>query len=98
MIYEKKVDGVRKLFYTESIPSDNDIEVTYKNESGESITPEDKDTYVDNNSIGNIQHIKRLSDDSTVNVYAGNKCLIGEVVSPTVHEQEEQEELEEPEE
>lgn len=79
MIYQKIVDGVKKLFYTESIPTADDVEVTYVDTNGEEVTLVEKDTYVDNSSANGIQKIKRLSDNGVVNVMAGDKCLIGEV-------------------
>lgn len=80
LIYEKTVDGKRHLYYSESgIPGPEDIALTYKDGEGNIITPVDGDTYRDHSSEG-VHRIKRDSDGKVVNVFAGEKQIIGDEI------------------
>lgn len=96
LIYEKTVDGKRHLYYSESgIPGPEDIALTYKDGEGNIITPVDGDTYRDHSSEG-VHRIKRDSDGKVVNVFAGEKQIIGDEipqpVPPVVEEKEPEDE------
>jgi len=81
LVYEKKVNGEQKLFGTMgNIPAENDVQLTYKDETGAVITPIAKDTYRDNSKEG-VQGIIRESDKKAVNVFIGDKCIIGKVAT-----------------
>lgn len=86
LIYEKKVDNVRKLYcnYTGTVPTNSDVELSYKDSDGNTLTLTQGDSYVDGGSSNNIQKIKRLSDNENVVVYAGDNLLIGSIVSSIV--------------
>lgn len=78
LVYEKKVDGERHLFgtTTSSIPSQEDVQLTYKDEDGQELTLQEKDTYLNDGKGG----IVRKSDKAAVNVFIGNTQIIGEEI------------------
>lgn len=70
LIYSKVVGGVKKLFGTmENIPDENDNELIYKDSDGDVVAVVAKDVYVDNDSNGKVQRIKRISDGKELIVY-----------------------------
>lgn len=81
LVYEKKVDGERRLLGTlGQIPSEDDVELTYKDLDGDEISPIKGDIYRDNKSGG----MYRESDGKTVNVFIGDTCIIGKVEEKNV--------------
>lgn len=85
IIYEKIVEGVKHLFGTkQNIPSNSDLQLTYKDNDGDVITPTLSDTYVDGGSTAGTQYIARKSDGKLVNVFIGDECVIGKVTTPKV--------------
>ena len=86
LVYEKKIDNVRHLFGTinSTIPSISDLQLTYKDADGNSLTLSEQDTYLDNGHGGII----RKSDNKIVNVFIGNTQIIGSAVSPVSPEGE----------
>lgn len=81
LVYEKKVDDERHLLGTlGQIPSEDDVELTYKDLDGDEISPIKGDIYRDNKSGG----MYRESDGKTVNVFIGDTCIIGKVEEKNV--------------
>lgn len=73
LIYEKKVDGVRHLFGTEgNVPSNDDIQLTYKDFDGDTLTLDEKDTYLTDGKGGII----REKDGAFVAVFMGDKNIV----------------------
>lgn len=68
-IYEKNVEGVRKLFGAkENVPSENDAELVFKDTNGNVLTLAENDTYLDDGHGG----IFRKSDGKPVIVFFGD--------------------------
>lgn len=82
LVYEKKVDGTRHLFGTVNgtIPSNDDVQLTYKDAEGSTLTLSESDTYLDNKHGGII----RKSDGKDVNVFIGDVEIIGGEITPPV--------------
>lgn len=82
LVYEKKVEDKRHLFGTlGNVPSEDDVQLTYKDNDGDVITNlTTNETYLDDGHGGII----RKSDDKEVNVFIGDDCIIGEVSTPEV--------------
>ena len=80
LVYEKKVEGVRHLFgkVEGTIPSATDVQLTYKDAGGNTLTVSDSDTYLNDGKGGII----RKSDNKAVNVFIGNTQIIGSSISP----------------
>ena len=94
LIYEKyveeEIDGetvkVRHLFGTMgNLPANDDAQLTYKDNDGDTITVEPTDMYVDGGSKEGIQYINRLytedeeAKEERLNVFIGDKCVVGKV-------------------
>ena len=85
LIYGKTVDNATHLYGTlGAIPSNSDNQLVYKDYDGDVITLVSGDSYVDGGSANGIQRIIRKSDGKVVNVFIGDACVIGEVVTPKV--------------
>ena len=85
LIYGKTVDNATHLYGTlGAIPSNSDNQLVYKDYDGDVITPVSGDSYVDGGSANGIQRIIRKSDGKVVNVFIGDNCVIGQVVTPKV--------------
>jgi len=84
-VYEKKVDGVTHLYgnIEDNKPSTEDVQLTYTDSTGATITPEVNDSYVDGSKLDK-KHMFRVSDDKEINVFIGDTCIIGEDVEPPV--------------
>ena len=82
LVYEKKVDGERHLFgkVQGTVPSEDDVQLTYKDTDGTTITPELSDTYLNDGHGG----IVRKSDGEAINVFIGETQIIGGEITPTV--------------
>ena len=82
LVYEKKVDGERHLFgkVQGTVPSESDVQLTYKDTDGTTITPELSDTYLNDGHGGII----RKSDGEAINVFIGETQIIGGEITPTV--------------
>ncbi len=85
LVYEKKVSeegGLKRhLFGTLGhVPAEGDVQLTYKDADGDVITPVENDTYRDDKHGGII----RESDGKAINVFVGDKCIIGKVESKVV--------------
>ena len=80
MIYSKfdVESGMYKLY--EHIEGQEDVECTYTDDKGSAITLTKKDTY----RCAPNQTIKRDSDGKFVNVFAGEKCVIGNATKAPV--------------
>ncbi len=80
LVYEKKVEGERHLFGTVegTVPSENDVQLTYKDTDGTVIEPELSDTYLDDGHGGII----RKSDGEAINVFIGETQIIGGDIPP----------------
>lgn len=83
LVYEKRINDEKHLYGTmQNVPSESDVELTYKDEEGTEIIPVSGDNYLDK-SFGRIQRIRRISDNKMVNVFIGDTQIIGdEVTSP----------------
>ena len=81
LVYEKKVDSVRHLFgnATGTIPTSDDVQLTYKDDEGNTLTLSESDIYLDNGHGGII----RKSDGKSVNVFIGDVEIIGGEITPT---------------
>lgn len=85
LIYEKTVDNATHLYGTlGNIPGNSDNQLVYKDYDGDTLTIVAGDSYVDGGSANGIQRIVRLSDGKDVNVFIGDDCVIGQVVTPKV--------------
>ena len=75
LVYEKKVEGTRHLFgkVEGTIPADSDVQLTYKDAGGNTLTVSESDTYLNDGKGGII----RKSDNKAVNVFIGNTQIIG---------------------
>ena len=75
LVYEKKVDGERHLFgkVVGTVPGEDDVQLTYKDTDGTTITPELSDTYLNDGHGG----IVRKSDGEAINVFIGETQIIG---------------------
>ncbi len=88
LVYEKKVEGERHLFgkVEGTVPSESDVQLTYKDTDGTTIEPELSDVYLNDGHGGII----RKSDGEAINVFIGETQIIGgdiptpQVVSITV--------------
>ena len=80
LVYEKKVDSVRHLFgnATGTIPTSDDVQLTYKDSEGNTLTLSESDTYLDNGHGGIISK----SDGKDVNVFIGDIEIIGGEITP----------------
>lgn len=80
LVYEKKVDETRHLFgnATGTIPTVDDVQLTYKDSEGNTLTLSESDTYLDNGHGGII----RKSDGKDVNVFIGDVEIIGGEITP----------------
>ena len=86
LVYEKKVEGVRHLFGTMgNVPSNDDAQLTYKDDAGASLSPTLEDKYFDDGHGG----IKMVHDESgtvaekELNVFIGDTNIIpGNFVTP----------------
>lgn len=78
LVYEKKVNGERHLFgkVEGTVPSESDVQLTYKDTDGTTITPELSDTYLNDGHGGII----RKSDGEAINVFIGDTQIIGEEI------------------
>lgn len=78
LVYEKKVDNVRHLFGNAqgTIPTGDDVQLTYKDSDGDTLTIIEGDSYIDNGKGGII----RKSDNKPVNVFIGDTQIIGEEI------------------
>jgi hypothetical protein len=76
LVYEKKVDNTRHLYgkVEGTVPAVDDVQLTYKDAEGNTLTIQEKDTYKDDGKGG----IYRVSDKKAVNVFIGNTQIIGE--------------------
>ena len=75
LVYEKKVEGERHLFGTMgNIPSNDDVQLTYKDEDGATASPTLQDTFLDDGHGG----IKMIHNDteSELNVFIGDVNII----------------------
>lgn len=82
LVYEKKVEGERHLFGTVegTVPSENDVQLTYKDAEGQELELTLADTYLDDGKGGII----RKSDNEAVNVFIGDTQIIGgDIPTPT---------------
>ena len=75
LVYEKKVDEARHLFgnATGTAPTVDDVQLTYKDSDGDTLTIVEGDSYIDDGKGGII----RKSDDKPVNVFIGDTQIIG---------------------
>lgn len=82
LVYEKKVDETRHLFgnATGTIPTADDVQLTYKDSEGSTLTLSESDTYLDNGHGGII----RKSDGKDVNVFIGDVEIIGGEITPVL--------------
>ena len=82
LVYEKKVDEARHLFGNASgtQPTADDVQLTYKDAEGSTLTLSESDTYLDDGKGG----IVRKSDNKAVNVFIGDTQIIGGNIVPTV--------------
>ena len=80
LVYEKKVEGTRHLFgkVEGTIPAASDVQLTYKDADGNTLTVSESDTYLNDGKGGII----RKSDNKAVNVFIGNTQIIGSSISP----------------
>lgn len=78
LVYEKKVDGTKHLYgkVEGTVPAVDDVQLTYKDAEGNTLTIQEKDTYKDNGKGG----IYRVSDKKAVNVFIGDTQIIGEEI------------------
>lgn len=76
LVYEKKVEGERHLFGTMgSIPSADDVQLTYKDEDGATASPTLQDTFLDDGHGG----IKMVHDESGTITESELNVFIGDV-------------------
>lgn len=81
LVYEKKSDGARHLFGNASgtQPTVDDVQLTYKDAEGSTLTLSESDTYLNDGKGG----IVRKSDNKAVNVFIGDTQIIGgEIITP----------------
>lgn len=86
LVYEKKVDDARHLFGTMSnIPGADDVQLTYKDDAGASLSPTLEDKFFDDGHGG----IKMVHDESgtvtekELNVFIGDTNIIpGDFIAP----------------
>ena len=78
LVYEKKVDNTRHLYgkVEGTVPAVDDVQLTYKDAEGNTLTIQEKDTYKDDGKGG----IYRVSDKKAVNVFIGDTQIIGEEI------------------
>lgn len=76
LVYEKKVDEQRHLFGTMgNVPSDDDVQLTYKDEDGATASPTLQDTFLDDGHGG----IKMVHDESGIITESELNVFIGDV-------------------
>lgn len=80
LVYEKKVEDTRHLFgkVEGTIPAASDVQLTYKDAGGNTLTVSESDTYLNDGKGGII----RKSDNKAVNVFIGDTQIIGSSISP----------------
>ena len=72
------------MFGTEgNVPSEDDLQLTYKDNDGDVIEPTENDIYLDA-SKNQVQNIIRASDGKEINVFLGETCIIGDTDTPEV--------------
>jgi len=75
LVYEKVVEGIRHLFGTMgNIPSEDDEQLTYKDNDGDIIEPTLNASYFDDKKGGIVD-----AEGKEVNVFIGDTCIIGDV-------------------
>ena len=99
LIYEKFVDGVRHLFGTlENAPSEDDIQLTYKNADGEVVTDLSafKFFYGTKEVLFAGESDRQLvtDEDTQISVWLGDEAILG--VAEDATEEVEEEVVEEP--
>lgn len=73
LIYEKFVQGTRKLFGSLlNVPTSSDVELTYKDRDGDTVTITPGDSYVDDKNGGII----RTKDNRFIAVYIGDQNVV----------------------
>lgn len=82
LVYEKKVDETRHLFgnTTSTVPTADDVQLTYKDAEGSTLTVTEADTYLDDGHGGII----RKSDNKAINVFIGDTQIIGGEITPVL--------------
>ena len=76
LVYEKKVEGERHLFGTmANIPSNDDVQLTYKDENGATASPTLEDKFFDDGHGG----IKMVHDDDGTAIESELNVFIGDV-------------------
>lgn len=73
LLYTKVIDGQRKIYgAVNNVPSEDDVEVIYKDKEGNTLTLVTNDVYVDDGKGGVI----RLSDNKAIDVYVESTKII----------------------
>lgn len=75
LVYEKKVDNTRHLYgkVEGTVPAVDDVQLTYKDSDGDTLTIVEGDSYFNDGKGGII----RKSDNKPVNVFIGDTQIIG---------------------
>lgn len=79
LVYEKKVEGERHLFGTMgNVPSDDDVQLTYKDAEGSTAEPTLQDTFLDDGHGGivMVHDESGTITESELNVFIGDTQII----------------------
>ena len=84
LVYEKKVDNTRHLYgkVEGTIPAVDDVQLTYKDSDGDTLTIVEGDSYFNDGKGGII----RKSDNKPVNVFIGDTQIIGGEIEEKTNE------------